>query len=77
MRMLMTVQENATTGQLSYHGTFAELTEAISNLPAGGQTLLSNHTYLLAANQLHKSTEVPGNSKRPKVGASCSVYEWP
>ena len=77
MRMLMTVQEHATTGQLSYHGTFAELAEAISNLPAGGQTLLSNHTYLLAANQLDKSTDVPGTSEHLKVGASHPAHEWP
>ncbi|KAK9855147.1 hypothetical protein WJX84_005580 [Apatococcus fuscideae] len=53
------IEEHATTGQLSYHGSFAELTEAISNLPAGGQTLLSNHTFQLASNQLHKKTAMP------------------
>ena len=45
------MQKHATTSQVSYHGLFAELTEAISNLPAGGQTLISNHAYMLATGQ--------------------------
>ena len=51
------MQVHATTAQLSYKGPFAELTEAISNLPVGGQTLLTNHTLQLVANQLRRKIE--------------------
>lgn len=67
------LQEHATTGQLSYHGTFAELAEAISSLPAGGQTLLSNHTFQLAGTQLHKVSSSLSSSQPPKVRAALSM----
>ncbi len=60
-------QVHATTAQLSYKGQFAELTEAISNLPVGGQTLLSNHTLQLVANQLRRKIERKANARKSKA----------
>ena len=56
-------QKHATTSQLSYQGAFLELTEAISSLPVGGQTLLSNQTLQLASDreQVQKARNADSN----------------
>ncbi|KAK9861804.1 hypothetical protein WJX84_009388 [Apatococcus fuscideae] len=61
------LEKHATTSQLSYQGTFLELTEAISSLPVGGQTLLSNQTLQLASDreQVEKARNADSNKGSP------------
>ncbi|KAK9843076.1 hypothetical protein WJX74_006588 [Apatococcus lobatus] len=49
------IEKHTTTSQLTYQGTFVELAEAFSILPAGGQTLVSNQTLQLVSRQSEKT----------------------
>ena len=64
---IVRMQVHATTGQLSYNGTLVELTDAISHLPAGGQTLLSNQTLQLVTSEFQKDSGTSRQTEEPKV----------
>ena len=61
------------TKQVEYRGELVQLTEALSHLPAGGQVLLSDPTYLLVASRLHDLKLPSAMQVCPELSAKSST----
>ena len=66
---------HATTGQVNYQGHFAELVEAMSRLPIGGQTLLSNSVWRSVASRSNQGEAKLDLGKHVKVSLLNGIGE--
>ncbi|KAK9838632.1 hypothetical protein WJX74_000225 [Apatococcus lobatus] len=69
-----TIETHQTTGHISYSGMMVELTEALSNLPSGGQCIMSGQTYQRAFPQLQAIADC--TSRKSKAMAFFKGRKW-
>ncbi|KAK9838704.1 hypothetical protein WJX74_001699 [Apatococcus lobatus] len=68
-----TIETHQTTGHISYSGMAVELTEALSNLPSGGQCIMSGLTYQRAFPQMQALADASAQQAKGKGGSSGNI----